>query len=88
MSPKKILVLHLKTEFYDAIERGCKDVEYRDLTDYWIKRILDKAAELEEVHFFKGYPPRGTIPLVRKIRSIVRNNVTKKIEIYLISGQP
>jgi hypothetical protein len=36
------LTLHLvlKHVYYDAIDRGDKDVEYRNNTDYWRKRIM------------------------------------------------
>lgn len=38
------LVLHLvlKHQYYDAIDRGEKTVEYRDNTEYWRRRIADK----------------------------------------------
>ena len=35
----KILYLSLKAEWYDMIESGVKTEEYREIKDYWIKRI-------------------------------------------------
>lgn len=44
--------LILKHEYYDAIDRGGeKDVEYRENTEYWRKRIIGK----ESVTFHRGY---------------------------------
>ena len=65
-----ILVLHLKKQFYDAITAGHKTVEYRDLTDYWLKRITRGK---QWVHFYCGYPPKGTPPLIRKIKRVIVN---------------
>lgn len=48
-SPDGYLVL--KGEFYDAIEAGRKKVEYRDFTEYNIKRTIG----LKTVRFNRGY---------------------------------
>ncbi len=37
----KILHLPLKKEWYEMIERGEKLEEYREVCDYWIKRLCD-----------------------------------------------
>jgi len=75
-----ILVLHLKGIYYDQIKCGAKTVEYRDMTAYWLSRITkDKRL----VHFYKGYPPRGTVPLVKKIKGITVNSATEQIKIHL-----
>jgi len=37
----KILELPLKKEWYNMIESGEKREEYRDITPYWEKRLLD-----------------------------------------------
>ncbi len=34
-----VLPLVLKGEWYDMIERGEKKEEYRDITEYWLKRV-------------------------------------------------
>lgn len=76
-----MLVLHLKKEPWEAISSAEKMVEYRDLKPYWSKRILDK--NLEFVYFYLGYPPKGTPPLIRKIKEIHVNDKTQQIEIHL-----
>jgi len=75
-----ILVLHLKGVYYDQIASGTKTVEYRDMTSYWLARITK---EKRWVHFYKGYPPRGTPPLIRKIKGIVINTALEQINILL-----
>ena len=48
-SPDGYLVL--KAEFYDAIEAGTKKIEYRDFTEYHIKRTIG----IKTVRFNRGY---------------------------------
>ena len=75
-----ILVLHLKGVYYDQIASGEKTTEYRDLTPYWIARITK---DKRWVHFYKGYPPKGTPPLVKRIVGITVNAAAEQIEIHL-----
>jgi len=52
------LVLHLvlKHQYYDAIDRGEKTVEYRDNTEYWRRRIAKwNKNGGNKVIFHKGY---------------------------------
>lgn len=37
---KKILYATLYQQFFDQIARGTKTTEYRQMSDYWIKRLL------------------------------------------------
>lgn len=55
-----VLPLVLKGTWYDMIERGEKREEYRDATDYWVKRIgnwrlLSKPNRRRVVEFRRGY---------------------------------
>lgn len=75
-----VLVLHLKKCWYDLIKSGEKTVEYRDMTSYWLSRITK---EKRIVHFYCGYPPKGTAPLIKKIKGLTFNATSEKIEIYL-----
>jgi len=45
------LILHLKLEYWDAIAKGIKTVEYRECKPYWQKRIRNK----KEIIFTPGY---------------------------------
>jgi hypothetical protein len=74
------LVLHVTGEYYDQLAKGTKNVEYRALMPYWIKRIK---GPIEEIHFYRGYPKKGTKPLVRKVADIEFNGETKQIEFIL-----
>lgn len=66
----EILTLHLFKEYPDAIASGKKTIEYRKATPYWRKRIKGKNI----IHFFKGYPPKGTSPLVCRILKVEEVN--------------
>lgn len=35
--------LSLKTVYFDAINRGVKTTEYRDMTTYYIEKLVDRA---------------------------------------------
>ena len=50
--------LVLAGEFYDAIEAGKKTVEYRDFTEYNIKRTIG----LKTIRFNRGYGSKGKPP--------------------------
>ena len=50
---KRILYLTLKRHWFDEIYSGRKKNEYRDMTDYWSKRLLGRV--YDEIHFRNGY---------------------------------
>lgn len=50
--------LGLAGEFYDAIEAGTKKVEYRDFTEYNLKRTIG----LRTIRFNRGYGSQGQPP--------------------------
>ena len=47
----KDLKLVLKKEFYDLIESGVKTEEYREITDYWKKRICKNWDDYHPGHY-------------------------------------
>lgn len=49
----KILYLILTQQWYDMIEAGIKPEEYRDITEYWTPRLMNK--QFDAVHFRHGY---------------------------------
>lgn len=53
---KKVRRIHLvlKREWFDMVERGEKLEEYRELKDYWTRRL----GLLDEVVFHRGYTSR------------------------------
>jgi|AntRauTorckE5430_2_1112549.scaffolds.fasta_scaffold14899_2 hypothetical protein len=71
MSKKKTLKTTLKREFFDAIYRGEKVEEYRDLSEYWMSRLLvkepdgsytfEKYREYDTVLFRNGYNPDSPV---------------------------
>ena len=36
----RVLTLHLKKNWFDLIKRGVKLEEYREINDYWMKRLI------------------------------------------------
>ena len=50
----KILSLNLKTEYFNEIQEGTKDFEFRECNEYWSKRLINR--DYDEVHFKLGYP--------------------------------
>lgn len=51
---KKILHLNLIAEYFNEIRDGNKLFEFREVNDYWSKRLINR--EYDEVHFKLGYP--------------------------------
>jgi len=49
----KILHLTLHKKWFDLIAAGIKKEEYREIKDYWKKRLEDQ--EYDEIHFRNGY---------------------------------
>lgn len=54
LTKRRVLVLAVKTEFFDQMRAGLKPFEYRLRTDYWRKRLVGR--EYDEVCVTKGYP--------------------------------
>ena len=52
----KTLYLSLKKEWYDMIEKGIKTEEYREIKDFWFKRLTNK--DFKYVQFSYGYTKR------------------------------
>ena len=46
IQPMKVLDLPLKKEWYDMIESGIKQEEYREIKPYWCKRFLGVSVAL------------------------------------------
>lgn len=52
----KTLTLSLKKEWFEMIQRGEKLEEYREFTEYWIKRLLDHSVEYDHyLYRFKNF---------------------------------
>lgn len=57
----KILHLTLKKKWFDLIASGSKIIEYREVNDYWRKRLIDDLygknpdfKDFDEIHFRNG----------------------------------
>lgn len=47
----KTLTLSLKRKWFDMIKAGVKKEEYRAITPYWIKRLLENPEDKERAKF-------------------------------------
>lgn len=74
MPHERAVHLILKGEYFDAIERGDKTIEYR--SNYWKKRIEGK----QIVVFHRGYTKRTITFRIRKICDSLNHT---EIEIHL-----
>jgi len=54
---KKILHIHVKRKYWEKVKSGTKKEEYRAVTDYWVKRLIDK--NYDEIHYKLGYPKKS-----------------------------
>ena len=52
----KTLFLPLKAKWYELIEKGIKTEEYREIKDFWFKRLTNK--NFKYVQFSYGYTKR------------------------------
>lgn len=53
----RTLTLALKGEYFDAIKAGTKTEEYRQVTDYWRRRLDGR--NYDRIELTRGYPRRG-----------------------------
>lgn len=60
------LVLHLEKRYFDQIKSGEKIVEYRQVNDYWSKRLIGK--DFDNIVLLCGYPKNGDVnrTIIRK----------------------
>ena len=70
----KILHLTLKKKWFNLIASGVKNLEYREMRQYWITRLFTSekvsanhtkyhSREYDEIHFKNGYGPN--VPFMR-----------------------
>lgn len=76
----KTLHLTLRWKWFDLICQGKKNVEYRDLTPYWISRLRGKTFDV--IHFRNGYGTHR--PSLRlECLGIIENREKNRFEIQL-----
>lgn len=66
------MTLHLVLDYkwFDMIATGVKLEEYREMTDYWKKRIWDRRGEIDSVCFHRGYT---SITITKRVFAIVED---------------
>lgn len=70
------LYLSLKSEYFEAIRNGTKTEEYREVTEYWSKRIAGRT--YTDIVLTKGYPKRDD--MTRRIVKPWRGYTLKKLK--------
>lgn len=83
MKKKKILHLTLKKKWFDLIASGSKIIEYREINDYWRRRLIDNIyvagatpdfKDFDEIHFRNGYRKEAPFMRVRWVGIISINS--------------
>lgn len=81
-----MLVFQLKKEWYEKIKNGEKTVEYREVKDYWTKRIKNVVQELNlgekpKCYFQLGYNPDTKLKAtILKVERVDGKNTDLKID--------
>lgn len=57
MKKKRVLYLSVKAIYFNQIKAGRKVDEFRERTEFWVKRIVGR--EYDEICIKLGYPKRG-----------------------------
>ena len=83
---QKILHLNLYRKFFDQIAEGTKTIEYREVTDYWKKRIENR--EYDVIKFRNGYAKDAPTMLVEyKGYSVGKHPLIGNLEYELKLGK-
>lgn len=81
-----MLIFPLKKEWYEKIKNGEKTIEYRELKDYWCRRLRKVVHELNlggkpECYFQLGYNPDTRLKAtILKIERVDGKNTDLKID--------
>ena len=59
MPKQKILFLSVKKKYFEMIKQGIKTEEYRELNNYWFKKLVNK--NYDEIIISLGYPKKNDI---------------------------
>jgi len=86
---KNILTLNLNKKYFEEIKVGSKVEEYREVKEYWKKRL---SKEFDEIHIKLGYPKRKDHSKLLKflwngykVKEILHPHFgDKKIKVYAI----
>jgi hypothetical protein len=81
---KPTLVVNIRRQFFAAIlaQPRQKSIEYRDLTDYWERRLARVGKAPFNLRLLNGMTPPVPEATVR-VTKVVRKKITKTIELHL-----
>lgn len=81
----RILDAALKSIWYDAILKGTKKTEYRDMTEYWINKLLDTSKyEGKTIDDIKDGLSKGTLKLYPRGWTHVRFHCKERTMVWTI----
>ena len=76
----KILHLNLYRKYFDAILKGDKTIEYRDITPYWSKRLEGRYYDF--IQFRNGYAKIAPVMIV-EYKGLVTDDLYGRYAIQL-----
>jgi len=76
----KILHLNLYRKYFDAILKGDKTIEYRDITPYWSKRL--EGRHYDVIQFRNGYAKIAPVMIV-EYKGLVTDDLYGRYAIQL-----
>tara|TARA_R110000851_G_scaffold104979_1_gene223001 strand:+ start:24 stop:287 length:264 start_codon:yes stop_codon:yes gene_type:complete len=76
----KILHLNLYRKYFDAILKGDKTIEYRDITPYWSKRLEGRYYDV--IQFRNGYAKIAPVMIV-EYKGLVTDDLYGRYAIQL-----
>ena len=76
----KILHLNLYRKYFDAILKGEKTIEYRDITPYWSKRL--EGRHYDVIQFRNGYAKVAPVMIV-EYKGMITDDLYGKYAIQL-----
>lgn len=83
----KILHLTLTKHWFDQIALGIKKIEFREIKDYWTKRLFDADGypiEFDEIHIKNGYASSCPFMIVKHDFSARAIHLKTNWEVYCI----
>lgn len=79
---KPILVMNIKREYFAAIVDKSKKIEYRELSDYWLRRLQKVEPAPFTLHLYNGM--NHPIPeVIIRVKSVRKYKKTGEIRLYL-----
>jgi len=80
--PAETLVMNIEREHFAAILSGRKPIEYRELKDYWLRRLDRVSPAPFNLRLLNGMLPPVPEAVIR-VTKVIQNRKTNEIELHL-----